>query len=135
MTRQSRRTWQRHEARIAAAVDGQRAGVGQAGADVVTDAWCIEAKSWRILPARVVDALVQAERSATGGQVAAAVIHQVGHRHEKDLVVMRWADFDRLLLGDGRQDRHTAAQVAAAVDDDRERAAMLTGGDHGATTI
>ncbi len=125
--KQSRSTWQRHERRIAAALDTQRAGVGQAGADIVTDEWSLEAKSWRTLPARVVDALAQAERSATAHQVAAAVIHQVGARHEKDLVVMRWADFDRLLLGDGRRDRYTAAQVAAAVDDDQERAKMLSG--------
>ena len=125
MAKQSRSTWQRHERRIATAVGAQRAGIGQAGADVVTDDWCIEAKSWRHLPARVVEALVQAERSATGDQVAAAVIHEVGARHDKDLVVMRWADFDRLLLGDGRRDRLVAARVAAAVDDDQDRAAML----------
>lgn len=135
MPKQSRRTWQRHESRIAAALDTQRAGVGHAGADVITDGFVLECKSWRTLPARVVDALVQAERSVThGDQVAAAVIHQVGARHEKDLVVMRWADFDRLLLGDGRRDRYTAAQVAAAVDDDQERAAMATGGTHGTPT-
>ena len=64
----------------------------------------------------------------TGDQVAAAVIHEVGARHDKDLVVMRWADFDRLLLGDGRQDRRVAALVAGAVDEDQERAAMFTGG-------
>ena len=55
--KQSRSTWQRHERRIAAAVGVQRAGIGQAGADVVTDDWSIEAKSWRSLPARVVAAL------------------------------------------------------------------------------
>ena len=104
----------------------EAAEVGQPGADVVTESWSLECKSWRSLPARVVDALAQAERSATGDQVAAAVIHQVGARHEKDLVVMRWADFEALLLGSDRQDRHVAAQVAAAVDDDQERAAMLT---------
>ncbi len=124
---QSRSTWQRHERRIAAKLGTQRAGAGQPGADVVTEDWSIEAKSWAHLPARVVAALVQAERSATGSQVAAAVLHEVGARHEKDLVIMRWADFDRLLLGDGRRDRHVAAQVAAAVDDDQDRAAMLTG--------
>lgn len=126
MPKQSRRTWQRNEARVAAAVGAQRTGVGQLGADVVTDDWSLECKSWATLPARVVAALVQAERSATAHQVAAAVIHQVGARHEKDLVVMRWADFEGLLLGSDRQDRHVAAQVAAAVDDDQERAAMLT---------
>ena len=128
MAKQSRSTWQRHERRIAAALDTQRAGVGQAGADVVTDAWSIEAKSWATLPARVVDALAQAERSATADQVAAAVIHQVGARHEKDLVIMRWADFEGLLLGNDRRDRYVAAEVAAAVDDDQDRAKMLTGG-------
>ena len=124
--KQSRSTWQRHERRIAGKLGTQRAGVGQPGADVVTESWSLECKSWRSLPARVVDALAQAERSATADQVAAAVIHQVGAHHERDLVVMRWADFDRLLLGDGRRDRHIAAQVAAAVDDDQERAKMLT---------
>jgi hypothetical protein len=124
--KQSRSTWQSHERRIAGKLGTQRAGVGQPGADVVTDDWSLECKSWRTLPARVVAALVQAERSATAHQVAAAVIHQVGARHDKDLVVMRWADFDRLLLGDGRRDRYTAAQVAAAVDDDQDRAAVLT---------
>ncbi len=124
--RQSRSTWQRHERRIAGKLGTQRAGVGQPGADVVTEAWSIEAKSWATLPARVVDALAQAERSATAAQVAAAVIHQVGARHEKDLVVMRWADFEALLLGEERRDRYIAAQVAAAVDDDQERARMLT---------
>ena len=127
MPKQSRSTWQSHERRIAAALGTQRAALGHAGADVVTDTWSLECKSWRTLPARVVDALAQAERSATADQVAAAVIHQVGARHDKDLVVMRWADFDRLLLGDGRRDRYTAAQVAAAVDDDQERAKMLSG--------
>ena len=128
MTKQSRSTWQSHERRIAGKLGTQRAGVGHAGADVITDDFVLECKSWRTLPARVVDALAQAERSVTHGeQVAAAVIHQVGARHDKDLVVMRWADFDRLLLGDGRRDRYTAAQVAAAVDDDQERAKMLSG--------
>ena len=127
MPKQSRSTWQRHERRIAGKLGAQRAGVGQAGADIVTEEWSIEAKSWRTLPARVVAALGQAERSATADQVAAAVIHQVGARHEKDLVIMRWADFEALLLGEDRRDRFIAALVAGAVDDDQERAKMMTG--------
>jgi hypothetical protein len=125
--KQHRRTWQRHEEQLAAKLGTKRKHAGEPGADIVTDEWSIEAKSYKTLPARVVEALVQAERSATGDQVAAAVIHEVGARHEKDLVVMRWADFDRLLLGDGRRDRLVAAKVAAAVDEDQERARMMTG--------
>ena len=127
MASQSRATWQRHERRIAAAVGTQRAALGQPGADVVTAEWAIECKSWRNLPARVVDALAQAERSATADQVAAAVIHQVGARHDNDLVILRWRDFDRLLLGSDRSDRHIAAQVGLCTDDDQDRAIMIGG--------
>jgi len=103
--RQSKSTWQRHERHIAAAVGGSRTGnTGTAGADVVTDAYSIECKSWRRLPAKVVAALQQAERTATGGRVAVAVLHEVGRRHEQDLVVLRWRDFADLLIGNHRRD-------------------------------
>jgi len=93
----NRRTWQRHERRIAAALGAERTPLYAPGADVVTAEWSLECKAWSKLPARVVDALAQAERSASAGQTAAAVIHQVGQRTGNDLVVMRWADFERLI--------------------------------------
>lgn len=111
--KQSRRTWQRHEQRVAEALGTQRKQSGEPGADVVTALWSIECKSWRRLPARVVAALQQAERSATRGKTAAAVLHQVGDRHDADLVVLRWRDFAALLLGNHDSDRRLAARVAA----------------------
>lgn len=114
--KQHKSTWQRHERHVAAALGATRTGnTGSAGADVQTPSWSIECKSWRRLPARVVDALTQAERTATGGRVAAAVLHQVGERHDADLVILRWRDFQDLLLGDHVDDQATARRVAAAV--------------------
>ena len=92
----SRSTWQRHERHIARQFGAQRAQLYQPGADVVTPLFSIECKCWRNLPAKVLAALQQAERSATGNQVALAIIHETGQRRENDLVVMRWATFERL---------------------------------------
>lgn len=128
--KQHKSTWQRHERHVAAAMGATRTGnTGQPGADVQSDAWSIECKSWRRLPARVLDALHQAERTATDGRTAAAVLHQVGERHDADLVVLRWRDFQDLLLGNHDADRRLAARVAAAVqmaDATPEERAILT---------
>ena len=114
--KQHKTTWQRHERHVAAAVGGSRTGnSGAAGADVVTDAYSIECKSWRRLPAKVVAALRQAEVSATGERVAVAVLHEVGARHDEDLVVLRWRDFADLLIGGHDVDRRLASRVAALV--------------------
>jgi len=96
MSRQHKRTWQRHEQAVAAALGTTRTGAGAqngGGADVCTDWLVAECKSWRRLPARVEAALRQAERSATSEQLAVAVLHGVGQRRENDLVVLRWRDF------------------------------------------
>jgi len=98
MSRQHRRTWQRHEAAVAAALGTTRTGTSaqsgrDGGADVRTEWLVAECKSWARLPARVLAALEQAERSATAEQLPVAVLHQVGQRREHDLVVLRWRDF------------------------------------------
>lgn len=92
----SRSTWQRHERTVAARFGGQRTRLGVAGADVVTGAYSIECKAWAKMPAKVVNALQQAERSATSNQVALAIIHETGQRRADDLVIMRMATFERL---------------------------------------
>jgi hypothetical protein len=135
--KQHKTTWQRHERHVAAAMGQPHApatpdsqaqtymGTTRTG----TDAWSIECKSWRRLPARVLDALHQAERTATAGRTAAAVLHQVGDRHDADLVVLRWRDFQALLLGVHVDDQATARRVAAAVqmaDATPEERAILT---------
>lgn len=92
----SRSTWQAHERHIARQFGGKRAQLYQPGADVVTPLWSIEAKCWAKMPSKVLGALQQAERSAQAGQVALAVIHETGQRRADDLVIMRWATFERL---------------------------------------
>ena len=123
--KQSKSTWQRHERRIAAAVGGSRTGnSGQPGADVVTDAYSIECKSWRRLPAKVTAALRQAEVTATRGRVAVAVLHEVGARRDDDLVVLRWRDFAGLLIGAHAEDRRLAALVQLSDATPAERAIL-----------
>lgn len=130
MKQQHRRTWQRHEQHIAEALNTTRNGItGNAGADILTAAWAIECKSWRQLPARIEAALQQAEQSAAGThRTPLAVIHKVGDRRDRDLVILRWRDFADLLLGDHDDDRTTARRVATAVQladaTDKERAIL-----------
>ena len=101
--KQHRRTWQRHEQRIARALGVERNGpTGTATADVTTPWLSVECKSWRTLPAKVVAALEQAEAAATPDQLALAVLHQVGARSERDIVCLRWGDFLNW-FGDGKQ--------------------------------
>jgi hypothetical protein len=123
--RQSKSTWQRHERHVAAAVGGARTGnTGNAGADVVTDRYSIECKSWRRLPAKVTAALRQAEVTAVGGRVAVAVLHEVGSRHDADLVVLRWRDFADLVIGAHDGDRRLAALVQLTDATPEERAIL-----------
>lgn len=92
--KQHKRTWQRHEQRVAEALGTQRNGnTGAATADIVTDWLAVECKSWRTLPAKVAAAMEQAEAAASSGQLPIAVLHQVGQRSAQDMVVMRWGDF------------------------------------------
>lgn len=119
---QSKATWQRHERLIAARLGTRRTGnTGKPSADISTPAWRIEAKSWSRLPAKVIEALHQAELACTGQQTALAVLHQVGARHDSDLVVLRWADFCALLLGDNAEDRRTRAAVELSDADEEDR--------------
>lgn len=92
--KQHKRTWQRHEQRVAGALGVQRVGnSGSATADVTTPWLAVECKSWRTLPAKVLAALRQAEAAAAEGQLPIAVLHAVGQRSAHDLVVMRWEQF------------------------------------------
>jgi hypothetical protein len=46
-----------------------------------------------------------------------AVLHEVGARHDGDLVVLRWRDFADLLIGDHEDDRTVSRCVGAALAD------------------
>lgn len=120
MSKQHKRTWQRHEQRVAEALGTQRTGnQGAATADVVSadGALVVECKSWQRLPVAVVGALEQAERAAGDGRLAVAVLHQVGQRSDKDLVVLRWVDFRKWLgVGDVMGDATPEERAILAPD-------------------
>jgi hypothetical protein len=92
--KQHKRTWQRHEQRVATQLGTTRLGnTGEATADVTTSWLAVECKSWARLPSKVAGALQQAEAAATPEQLPIAVLHQVGQRFGNDLVVLRWQQF------------------------------------------
>jgi len=61
---------------------------------VLTDWLAVEVKTRKALPLWLLDAMAQAVQAASEGQLAMAVLHRVGERHDDDLVVMRLADFE-----------------------------------------
>lgn len=98
------RSWKASELAIARLLGGERVPVNgrvRGSAPDVLHAWlAIEVKSWRNLPARILEAMDQAEKSAawslkrTGkDKLPIAVIHHDHHDHRNDLVVMRLREF------------------------------------------
>ncbi len=89
--------WKATERRIAALLGGRRvpvSGRGRGDAPDIAHPWLsLEVKDRATLPAWLLDALDQAERSATPAQLPVAVLHQAGDRHAAVLVVLRLADF------------------------------------------
>jgi hypothetical protein len=89
--------WKATERRIAALLGGRRvpvSGRGRGDAPDIAHPWlALEIKDRAVLPAWLLDALDQAERSATPAQLPAAVLHRAGDRHDAALVVLRLSDF------------------------------------------
>ena len=82
--KQHKSTWQRHERHVAAAMGATRTGnTGQPGADVQSDAWSIECKSWRRLPARVLDALQLFTRLVNIGDAKSLATHPASTTHRQ----------------------------------------------------
>lgn len=102
MSDSRRAAWKRTERAVAHLLGGRRVPVtGRARGDVPDvehERLAIEVKHWSRLPARVVEALEQAEAAARGKQLPIAVIHGAGERMGQALVVMRLEDFRRWLL-------------------------------------
>ncbi len=69
--------------------------------DIVHPWLSLEVKDRAALPLWLLDALDQAERSATLAQLPAAVLHRAGDRHDHALIVLRLADFVDW-FGDGK---------------------------------
>ena len=111
--KQHKRTWQRHEARVAAALGVQRTGnQGGATPDAANSWLAVECKSWTRLPAQVVKAMEQAESSAGEGQLPIVVLHQVRQKQATDLVVMRWSSFVDWFGGDLTDGEQAAGEGA-----------------------
>ncbi|GIV60277.1 MAG: hypothetical protein KatS3mg043_1366 [Rhodothermaceae bacterium] len=90
--------WKRTERRVAERLGGKRVPVtGRSRGDApdVAHAWLsIEIKHRQRLPAWIEDAMRQAEAAARDGQLPVAVLHERGRNHDRDLVVLRLADFE-----------------------------------------
>ena len=100
------RRWKRCEREIAAILGGQRVPItGRARGDVpdIGHPWLsIEVKSRETLPKWLVAAMAQARAAAHQGQLPIVVLHQVGQRHERDIVVLTLHDFVEGFAGDER---------------------------------
>jgi len=88
--------WKATERRIAALLGGKRvpvSGRGRGDQPDIAHPWLsLEVKDRATLPLWLLDALDQAEKSATADQLPVAVVHRAGDRHDQALVVLRLAD-------------------------------------------
>ena len=89
--------WKQTERAIAKRLGGERVGPsGKSTADVLTPTLAVEVKTRKALPRWLLDAMAQATAAAGDGRLPILVLHQVGQRHDGDLVVLRLADFEAL---------------------------------------
>ncbi len=96
------KTWKACERAIARAVGGVRVGpTGEATPDVQSDWLAVEVKTRKRLPAWLLAAMQQAQANRTGDRLALVILHEVGRRHDDDLVLLRLADF-RDYFGSGK---------------------------------
>jgi len=88
------KTWKQTERAIAARLGGERVGNRGTGTPDVTTSWAsVECKTRKVLPGWLQDAMAQAVRNARPETLPLVVLHEVGQRHDDDLVVVRLADF------------------------------------------
>jgi len=97
--------WKATERRIAALLGGRRvpvSGRGRGDQPDIAHPWLsLEVKDRATLPAWLLDALDQAEKSATTEQLPVAVLHRAGDRHDHALIVLRLGAFVDW-FGDGK---------------------------------
>ena len=95
--------WKRTERAIAARLGGERipvSGRGRGDApDIRHERFSLEVKQRRQLPAWIRDALAQAKAAARGDQLPVVILHQLGGRHDGDVVLMTLAAFETLAPG------------------------------------
>lgn len=87
--------WKAVERKIARRLAGRRVGcTGAATADVLTEHFSVEVKTRRRLPALLRKGMAQAMANAASLTVPLLVLHEVGRKHDDDLVIMRLEDFE-----------------------------------------
>lgn len=89
------KVWKATERAIAGRLGGERLPINGRGRqpDVMTTWLACEVKHRRQLPAWLLTAMRQAVAGAGPSQLPIAVLHQLGQRHDSDLVVLRLGDF------------------------------------------
>ena len=91
--------WKATENAVARRLGGVRTShrnLGVGGPDVVAGHYVVEVKhTKRPFPKWLTGGMAQASRYASEGQLALLVLHQLGKRHDEDLVVIRLADFEQ----------------------------------------
>lgn len=98
------------ERAIAKRVKGERLGnTGMATPDVMSDGLVVECKSRESLPLWLVKALTKVVTKAPPGKLPVVVLHQVGKRHDDDIVCLRLRDFEALRPSSDREDKVTMA--------------------------
>lgn len=83
-----------NERNIAKRLNGQRTGNrGKAAPDVCAGHLIVECKERKSLPAWLHHAVQQAVAAARADQLPVVVLHELGSRHDSDLVVIRMANW------------------------------------------
>lgn len=86
-----------HELSIAKRLGCKRTGAtGRNTSDTTHPLLAVECKSRKDLPGWLKDAISQAVRNALPGQTPLVILHELGARHDGDVVCMRLADFEDL---------------------------------------
>ncbi len=86
--------WKCTEREIAKRLGGKRQPItGRRGADVLHEWLAIECKERKALPKWLLHAIEQAVAVASEAQLPVVILHQLGARHDGDLVCIRLRDF------------------------------------------
>lgn len=94
-------TWKSAERKIAALLGGERIPItGRArgnAPDIQHDTLSLEVKHWKKFPAWLLDAMDQAEKSATSDQIPTVILHEANSAYDKSLTIMPLFGTIRLL--------------------------------------
>ncbi len=87
--------WKAVERAVAGRLQGRRTGPsGRSGPDVVSDWLAVEVKCRRSLPQWLRGALAQARVGCPEHRLPLVILHEMGQRHDGDLVLMTLQDFE-----------------------------------------